>query len=179
MSEYTELKSRIDKLESRVEIERLIINYGKSTDASNFEKGYALFVSLFSDDCDYNIPQFGIAFKGNGDNAPVFDKDNPKKVLEPGGVGWIYKNWIFPGQEECFSLLGNIEVDVNEHEATGSDHMMRAGYKSPKSPDASPKDLEFTYAIHQYKFAKRNGAWEIIWFEGNPVHNTAKVTAKG
>ncbi len=175
MSEHDELKSRLDKLESRLEIERLILNYGKSTDASDLEEGYELFVSMFSDDCVYTIPKFGVTLEGNGDNAPVFDENDPKKVVTPGGVGWLFKDMIFPGQVECFSLLGNITIDVTGDTATGSDHMIRAGYKNPKSEDATPADLEYTYAIHRYRFARIDGTWKITWFEGNPVHNTAVI----
>jgi hypothetical protein len=176
MSEHAELLARITELEARIEIDQLIQNYGKSTDASDLKEGHDLFVSLFSDDCVYTIPKFNVILEGNKDNSPVFDEDDPKKIVKPGGVGWMFTSWIFPGQEECFSLLGNITIDVTgDTTATGSDHMYRAGYKSPKAPDAKAKDLEFTFAIHRYKFARINNIWKITWFEGDPIHNTAVV----
>ncbi len=171
MSEYDELKSRLDELESRQEIERLIINYGKAADAVNGKKDYDLFVSLFSEDCVYTNPKFGFKLEGNSDKTPVFDKNDPRKMVKPGGVGWLFNNVILPNQEDYCSLIANITIDIDGDTATGSDHMIRYGYKRPKPSDPTPQDLEFTYALHRFKFTRINKTWKISWFEGNPIHN--------
>ncbi len=178
MDEYTDLKLRIEKIEARHEIEKLIINYGKAADAPDLEKGHALFVSLFSEDCIYTNPKFGITLEGNGDNAPVFDENDPKKLVKPGGIGWMFRNFIFPNQDEYVSLIGNIMIDVDEDTATGGDHMIRSGYRKPKPANPAPEDLEFTHAVHCFKFKKINSKWKITWFEGNPVHTTAGIVSK-
>ncbi len=175
MSEYDELKSRVDELESRLEIEKLINDYGKAADASDMEEGYKLFVSLFSDDCIYTNAKFGFTLEGIGDNTPVFDDNDPKKLVKPGGLGWLFKNVLIPNQDDYVSLIGNIEIDINGDTATGSDRMFRVGYKRPKPLDATPKDLEFTVAIHRFKFARINNTWKITWLEGNPVHTNTDL----
>ncbi len=175
MSEYDELKSRIEKVEARIEIEELIVNYGKAADHPDLEKGHKLFVSLFSDDCIYTNPKFGITLEGNGDNPPVFDENDPKKLIQPGGIGWMFKNFIHPNQDDYVSLIGSITINVDGDTATGGDHMIRSGYKKPKPAEPSREDLEFTHAVHKFKFAKIENKWKIVWFEGNPVHTTSGI----
>ena len=57
----------IGSFADRVKIERLLYTYGYAVDATDHDKGKALYLSIFSEDAEYSIPGSG-SFVGTGDN---------------------------------------------------------------------------------------------------------------
>jgi hypothetical protein len=163
----------------RVQIERLLYTYGYAVDATDHDTGKTLYLSIFSEDAEYSIPGSG-SLVGNGDNPP-----GPS---DPGGIGWFYTNFVFPGQIQTLILFGNIDIKIKDNTATGQDAYYRTGYKDfdcgegyywlPGNydldpPEIDPEKLEISTGRHYWKCKKTKGVWKFTWFQGEMINSSA------
>ena len=149
------LEAKVDalmKLPDRIEVENLPKTMAWAMDSSD----RVLWLSIWSDDIHYVVPQYDIDIRG-------------KKALEEFG-----EMAIFAREERRFSALTNIMVDVAGDTATGRDYYMHYGYPiDPETGKASEKRA-LSEGMHFYEFGKRDGVWRITRFE---VHLNRRVEA--
>ena len=139
----------IGSLADRVQIERLLYTYGYAVDATEHDKGKALYLSIFSEDAEYSIP---------GSGSLVGTGDNPPGPSSPGGLGWFYTNFVFPGQIQSLILFSNIDIKITGNRASGQDAFYRTGYKEwdcgegyywlPGNYDLDPPEIDPEIAPH-------------------------------
>jgi len=169
----------IGSFEDRVQIERLLYTYGYAVDAMDHDTGKAQYLSIFSDDAEYAIP---------GSGALVGKGDNPPGPSGPGGIGWFYTNFVFPGQTQSLILISNIDIRVNGNKASGQDAFYRTGYKewdcgegyywepgnyNLDPPEMDPDKLEISTGRHYWECEKINGVWKIRRFQGVMISSSA------
>jgi hypothetical protein len=139
------LGSRVDalmKLRDRIEIEDLPKTMAWAMDSGDRE----LWLSVWSDDIRYSVPQYDIEINGR------------EALLEFAEVS------IFTREERRFSAITNMMVDVRGDTATGKDYYMHYGYPvAPETGEAS-EERAFSEGMHFYEFGKRDGAWKITGF---------------
>ncbi len=171
--------SDIGSYEHRVQIERLLYTYGYAVDATDHDKGKALYLSIFGENAEYSIPGSG-SFVGTGDNPP--------SPSSPGGIGWFYTNVVFPGQIQSLILISNIDIKFKGNTAYGQDAFYRTGYKEwdceegyywvPGNydldpPKIDPEKLEITSGRHYWKCERIKDVWKITKFQGEMINNSS------
>jgi ketosteroid isomerase-like protein len=106
-----------------------------------------LWLSIWSDDIQYAVPQHNIVIKG-------------KKELEEFG-----EKSIFNREKKRFSTLMNTVIEIKGDMATGKDYFTHYGYAfNPQTGEVSEKRL-VSEGMHYYKFRKDDGGWKIAKFE--------------
>ncbi|RLC68644.1 MAG: hypothetical protein DRH97_02460, partial [Chloroflexi bacterium] len=106
-----------------------------------------LWLSVWSDDIRYLVPQYDIEING-------------KEALAEFGEAAI-----FTAEESRFSALTNIMVDVKGDMATGRDYFMHYGYPIDQETGKASEERAFSEGMHFYEFSKRDGVWKITRFE--------------
>lgn len=140
------LDAKVDaptKLADRIEVEDLPKTMAWAMDSGEKD----LWLSVWSDDIYYLVPQYNIQIKG---------KEELKKFGEAA---------IFTWEERRFSAITNIMVDLRGDTATGRDYFMHYGF--PIDPDTGKTSEEPALAegMHFYEFGKRGGVWKITRME--------------
>ncbi len=131
------------KLPDRIEVENLPKTMAWAMDSGDRE----LWLSIWSDDIHYVVPQYDIDIRG-------------KKALEEFGEAAI-----FTGEERRFSALTNIMVDVTGDTATGRDYFMHYGYPIDPDTGKASKERVLAEGMHFYEFGKEGGVWKITRLE--------------
>ena len=140
------LEARVDalmKLPDRVEIENLPKTMAWAMDTG--DRG--LWLSIWSDDIDYLVPQYGIEIHG---------KEALKEFAEMS---------VFSSEERRFSAITNIIIDVKGDRATGKDYFMHYGFPIDPETGQASEDRARAEGQHFYEFGKRDGVWKITKFE--------------
>lgn len=131
------------KLTDQIKLENLPKTMAWAMDSGDRE----LWLSIWSDDIYYLVPQYGIEIKGK------------EALMEFGDAA------IFTWEERRFSAITNIMIDLKGDTAKGRDYYMHYGF--PIEPDTGKLSEEPAYAegIHFYEFGKLGGVWEITRIE--------------
>jgi len=140
------LQAKVDalmKLPDRIEVENLPKTMAWAMDSGDRE----LWLSIWSDDIHYVVPQYDIDIRG-------------KKALEE-----FAEMAIFTREERKFSALTNIMVDVTGDTATGRDYYMHYGYPVNTETGEASEERALSEGMHFYKFGKEGGVWKITRFE--------------
>jgi hypothetical protein len=171
--------SDIGSFAHRVQIERLLYTYGYAVDAKDHDTGKALYLSIFSEDAEYSIP---------GSSSLVGTGDNPPGPSGPGGIGWFYTNFVFPGQIQSLILISNIDIKIEGNRASGQDAFYRTGYKEwdcgegyywlPGNydldpPEIDPEKLEISSGRHYWECERIKGEWKVTKFQGEMINSSA------
>ncbi len=106
-----------------------------------------LWLSVWSDDIVYRVPQYGIEILGK------------EKLSEFGDAS------IFTREERRFSAITNIMVEVDGDIATGRDYYMHYGFPFDPETGEAMEDRAFSEGQHYYRFRRVNGAWKIATFD--------------
>ena len=131
------------KLPDRIEVENLLKTMAWAMDSGDRE----LWLSVWSDDIHYLVPQYDIEING-------------KKALEEFG-----EMAIFTREERRFSALTNIMVDVAGDTATGRDYYMHYGYPIDPETGKASEEPATSEGMHFYEFGKESGVWRITRLE--------------
>ncbi len=158
---------------AKAEIYDLIMNYEWAVDNSMEPWASELFGSIFAEDAQYSIPAFGIVIQGR------------EAIVE------MFNNWIKGAQDNAFSHISGLVIEVNGRTATARDSFYHMGYSTytgdpacsthPDHPLYDPdcahyfEDVEITAGWHFYELEKIKGEWKITWMEGRPQHNSAII----
>lgn len=145
-SKSTQLEAKVEalmKLPDRIEVENLPKTMAWAMDSGDRE----LWLSVWSDDIRYLVPQYDIEING-------------KEALKEFGEAAI-----FTAEERKFSALTNIMVDVKGDTATGRDYFMHYGYPIDQETGKASEERAFSEGMHLYEFSKRDGVWKITKFE--------------
>jgi ketosteroid isomerase-like protein len=145
-NEVKRLEAKVDalmKLPDRIEIENLPKTMAWGMDSGDRD----LWLSVWSDDIRYIVPQYDIEINGT------------EALAEFGEAV------IFTREERRFSALTNIMVDVKGDTATGRDYYMHYGYPIDPETGKASEERDFSEGMHFYEFAKRDGVWKITKFE--------------
>ena len=145
-SDIKGLEAKVDalmKLPDRIEVENLPKTMAWAMDSGDRE----LWLSIWSDDIHYVVPQYDIDIRG-------------KKALQEFG-----ETAIFTREERKFSALTNIMVDVTGDTATGRDYYMHYGYPVNPETGKASEERVLSEGMHFYQFGKRDGVWKITRFE--------------
>jgi ketosteroid isomerase-like protein len=145
-SEVTQLEAKVEalmKLPDRIEVENLQKTMAWAMDSGDRE----LWLSVWSDDILYLVPQYDIEING-------------KEALAEFG-----ETTIFTREERKFSALTNIMVNVKGDTATGRDYFMHYGYPIDQETGKASEERAFSEGMHFYEFSKRDGVWKITRFE--------------
>ena len=140
------LEAKIDrliKLPERMEIEDLVKTMAWSMDSGDRE----LWLSVWSEDIEYFVPQYGIEIKGK------------KALKEFGDVS------IFDREERRFSSLSNILIDVTGDTASGRDYYEHYGFQIDPETGNPSEERAFSEGQHFYEFRKVEGVWKISRME--------------
>lgn len=140
------LDAKVDaltKLADRIEVENLPKIMAWAMDSGDRE----LWLSVWSDDIYYRVPQYNIEINGT------------EALREFGEAA------IFTREERRFSAITNIIVDVRGDTAMGRDYFIHYGF--PIDPDTGKASEEHTIAegMHFYEFDKQGGVWKITKME--------------
>jgi len=146
------LESTLKRLADRIEVEDLPKTMAWAMDSGDKE----LWLSVWSDDIHYVIPQYNIEIKGK------------EALMEFGEAA------IFTWEERRFSSITNIMIDVKDDTATGRDYYMHYGF--PIDPDTGKASEEPANAegMHFYEFGKTDGIWKITRVEVYVNRSSAK-----
>jgi ketosteroid isomerase-like protein len=141
------LEAKVDKLmklPDLIEIENLMKNMVWAIDLGDKN----LWLSIWSDDINYTVPQSSIDIKG-------------KKALKE-----FSESSIFTTEKKRFSTLMNIMIEVTGNTATGKDYFTHYGYPiNPKTGEVS-EERAISEGMHHYKFRKgEDGGWKITKLE--------------
>ena len=141
------LEAKVDKLmklPDLIEIENLMKNMVWAIDLGDKD----LWLSIWSDDINYTVPQSNIDIKG-------------KKALKE-----FSESTIFTTEKKRFSTLMNIMIEVTGNTATGKDYFTHYGYPiNPKTGEVY-EERAISEGMHHYKFRKgEDGGWKITKFE--------------
>ena len=145
-SEFKKLETKVNKLmitTERMEIEDLLKTMAWSMDSGDKET----WLSVWSDDIHYTVPQYDIEIKG-------------KKAVEE-----FAEAAIFTREEKRFSSLTNMVIEVEGNVATGKDYYMHYGYPIDPETGKASDERALSEGMHFYKFCKLNGSWKITHFE--------------
>lgn len=138
-----DLESTLQRLADRIEIEDLPKTMAWAMDSGDKE----LWLSIWSDDIHFVIPQYNIEIKGK------------EALMEFGEAA------IFTWEERRFSSITNIMMELEGDIAKGRDYYMHYGF--PINPDTGIASEEPANAegMHFYEFGKRDGIWKITRIE--------------
>jgi len=160
---------------AKAEIYELMMNYEWAVDNSLEPWASDLFGSIFSENAKYSLPAFGVTVEGRDE------------------IIYMFNNWIKGAQDNAFSHISGVVIEVNGKTATARDSFYHMGYSTYaadppcsnnpahplyKSEIECPhyfEDVEVTAGWHSYEFKKIKGEWKITWMEGNPQHNSAII----
>ena len=140
------LEAKVDalmKLPDRIEIENLPKTMAWGMDSGDKE----LWLSVWSDDIRYVVPQYDIEING-------------KQTLAEFG-----ETAIFTREERRFSAITNIIIDIKGDKATGRDYYMHYGYPIDPETGRASEERALSEGMHHYEFGKRDGVWKITKFE--------------
>ncbi len=136
------LEAKVDalmKLPDRIEVENLPKTMAWAMDSGDRD----LWLSVWSDDIHYLVPQFNIEIDG-------------KEALKEFGEAAI-----FTLEERKFSAITNIMVDLRGDTATGQDYFMHYGYPIDPETGKASEERALAEGMHFYEFGKRDGVWKI------------------
>jgi ketosteroid isomerase-like protein len=134
-----ELRSTLAKIADRIEIEDLPKTMAWAMDSGDRE----LWLSVWSDDICYLVPQYDIEIRG-------------KEALKEFGEAAIF-TW----EERRFSAITNIMVDLSGDTATGRDYFMHYGFPMDLDTGKASEERAVAEGRHFYEFGKRGGVWRI------------------
>ena len=140
------LEAKVDKLMKLpdiIEIENLMKTMAWTMDLDDKD----LWLSIWSDDIHYTVPQYNINIKG-------------KKALKDFG-----ERAVFNTEKRKFSTLMNIVIDVTGDTATGKDYFSHYGYPIDPETGKVSEERAISEGMHHYKFRKDEGVWKITKFE--------------
>lgn len=140
------LESTIDslmKLPDRIEIENLMKTMVWAMDSGDEN----LWLSIWSEDIRYRVPQYDIDFQGI-------------KAMEEFGQTAIFKR-----EARRFSSLTNIMIDVKGETATGRDYYFHYGYAIDSETGRASDERVTAEGKHFYEFRKKDGVWKIAGME--------------
>ena len=145
-NEVKRVETRIDKLmklPDTIELTKLPKTMAWAMDSGDRE----LWLSVWSDDIKYLVPQYEIEING-------------KEALKDFG-----EKSIFTREERRFSAITNVTVEIKGDKATGRDYYMHYGF--PVDPETSEVSelRNVSEGMHFYEFGKRNGVWRITRME--------------
>ena len=145
-TDVRKLEAKVDKLMKLpdiIETENLMKTMVWAMDLDDKD----LWLSIWSDDIHYTVPQYNIDIKG-------------KKALKEFG-----EHTIFNTEKKKFSTLMNTMIEITGDTATGKDYFSHYGY--PITPETGEVSGERTLSegMHYYKFRKDDGVWKITKFE--------------
>jgi ketosteroid isomerase-like protein len=145
-TDVRKLEAKVDKLTKLpdiIEIGNLMKTMAWAIDLDDKD----LWLSIWSNDIHYTVPQHNINIKG-------------KKALKEFG-----ERIVFGTEKRKFSALMNIVIDVTGDTAAGKDYFSHYGY--PVNPDTGEVSEEraISEGMHHYKFRKDDGVWKITNFE--------------
>lgn len=141
--DFDVLEADVGALADRVEIEDLMKTMSWSMDAGDMEA----WLSIWSDDIQYVVPQYGVVIQG-------------KAALEA-----IAPTMIFGREERTFSVGSNIMIDVNGDTATGKDYHVHYGYPIDPLTGNVTAERAFVDGMHLYEFSEEDGVWKITRIE--------------
>jgi ketosteroid isomerase-like protein len=146
-TDVRKLEAKIDKvikLPDMMEIENLMKNMVWAIDLGDKD----LWLSIWSDDINYTVPQANIDIKG-------------KKSL-----GEFGERSIFAEEKKRFTTLSNTVIEVTGNTATGKDYFTHYGYPiNPKTGEVH-EERAISEGMHHYKFRKgEDDGWKITKFE--------------
>ena len=136
-------KTVLVELINRIEIEDLIKTMAWAMDSGDKE----LWLSIWSDDIYYTVPQYGIEIKGRN------------KLMEFGEAA------IFTWEEGRFSAITNVMINVKGDVATGQDYYMHYGFPIDSETGKALEEPAHAEGRHFYEFSKRGDTWKITKME--------------
>jgi len=145
-TDVKKLEGKVDKLmklPDTIEIEHLMKTMAWAIDLDDKD----LWLSIWSDDIHYTVPQYNINIKG-------------KKALKDFG-----EHAVFNMEKKKFSALMNIMIDITGDTATGKDYFSHYGYPIDLETGKVSEERAISEGMHHYKFRKDAGAWKITKFE--------------
>jgi ketosteroid isomerase-like protein len=145
-TDVRKLDARVDKLMKLpdiIELEHLVKTLAWAMDLGDKDR----WLSIWSDDVHYTVPQYNIDLRGK------------KALAEFAEVS------IFNREKRRFSSITNILAEVTGDTATARDYYMHYGY--PINAETGEPSLEraFSEGMHYYKFRKADGIWKITDME--------------
>jgi hypothetical protein len=145
-TDVRKLEAKVDKLMKLpdiIETENLMKTMAWAMDLDDKD----LWLSIWSDDIHYAVPQYNIDIKG-------------KKALKEFG-----ERAVFGNEKKRFSTLMNIMIEITGDTATGKDYFSHYGYPiNPETGEVS-EERAISEGMHYYKFRKDDGVWKITKFE--------------
>ena len=145
-TDVRKLEAKVDKLMKLpdiIETENLMKTMVWAMDLDDKD----LWLSIWSDDIHYTVPQYNIDING-------------KKALKEFG-----ERSIFNTEKKKFSTLMNLIIEITGDTATGKDYFSHYGYRiNPKTGEVS-EERALSEGMHYYKFRKDDGVWKITKLE--------------
>ena len=145
-TDVRKLEAKVDKLMKLpdiIETENLMKTMVWAMDLDDKD----LWLSIWSDDIHYTVPQYNIDING-------------KKALKEFG-----ERTIFNTEKKKFSTLMNLIIEITGDTATGKDYFSHYGYRiNPKTGEVS-EERALSEGMHYYKFRKDDGVWKITKLE--------------
>jgi len=145
-TDVRKLESKVDKLMKMTdvfELENLTKTMVWAMDLDDKD----LWLSIWSDDIQYAVPQHNIVVKGKKELSEFSDRS------------------IFNREKKRFSTLMNTMIEITGDTATGKDYFTHYGYAvNPQTGEVSLKRV-VSEGMHYYKFRKYDGTWKIAQFE--------------
>jgi len=145
-SDIKALETKVDalmKLPDRMEVQSLPTTMAWAMDTGDRD----LWLSLWSDDVRYVVPQYDIDIRG-------------KEALKE-----FAATAIFGMEAKKFSAITNVMVDVKGNTATGKDYYMHYGYRLDPATGEPSDERAVSEGQHFYEFAKLDGRWKIARLE--------------
>jgi hypothetical protein len=145
-TDVRKLEAKVDKLMKLpdiIETENLMKTMAWAMDLDDKD----LWLSIWSDDIHYAVPQYNVDIKG-------------KAALKEFG-----ERAVFGTEKKGFSTLMNTMIEITGDTATGKDYFSHYGY--PINPDTGEVSEEraLSEGMHYYKFRKDDGVWKITKVE--------------
>jgi hypothetical protein len=131
------------KLPDVMEIEKLPQTMAWAMDSGDME----LWLSIWSDDIRYIVPQYDIEING-------------KEALKEFG-----EKAVFALEERRFSAITNIMVELKGDIATGRDYYTHYGFPVDPETGKTSETRNVSEGMHFYEFGKRDGVWKITKLE--------------
>ena len=157
-TDVRKLETKVDKLMKLpdiIEIENLMKTMAWAIDLDDKD----LWLSIWSDDIHYAVPQYDINIKG-------------KKALKEFG-----EITVFGREKRKFSVLMNTVIDITGDSATGKDYFSHYGYPINPETGKVSEERAISEGMHYYKFSKNRGIWKITKFEVY-IHRREEQTQK-
>ena len=140
------LEAKVDKLMKLpdiIETEKLMKTMVWAMDLDDKD----LWLSIWSDDIHYTVPQYNIDIKG-------------KKALKEFG-----EHTVFNTEKKKFSTLMNLMIEITGDTATGKDYFSHYGYPINLKTGEVSEERALSEGMHYYKFRKDDGVWKITKLE--------------